>query len=270
MLSLQREPLEGDFPLLMIRKRGPYSLPCIIRTATSIEEFQELLQKVFTQRNIDKIAARTKTQSACPAWYLYKRCVISGTTAKYILNQNRKGINNQKLNYHLTRTFPSRFKTQAMEYGSQNESIGLRIFFNHFKKLHINAKFHTTGLTLYKEAPYIGSSPDGLVSCDCCKEPALVELKAPFRLRQVGLTSWKLLEYLDEKQFLRKSHTYYHQISLYMGVFNLKRAHFVIYAKDEIISQIVHFDKDFFDYQIRNLKEYYLTKYLPSILGKAV
>ena len=114
MLSLQREPLEGDFPLLMIRKRGPYSLPCIIRTASSIEEFQELLQKVFTQRNIDKIAARTKTQSACPAWYLYKRCIISGTTAKYILNQNRKGINNQKLNFRLTRTFPSRFKTQAM------------------------------------------------------------------------------------------------------------------------------------------------------------
>ena len=114
MLSLQREPLEGDFPLLMIRKRGPYSLPCIIRTASSIEEFQELLQKVFTQRNIDKIAARTKTQSACPAWYLYKRCVISGTTAKYILNQNVKGINNQKLNFRLTRTFPSRFKTQAM------------------------------------------------------------------------------------------------------------------------------------------------------------
>ena len=267
---LSRKPQEGDFPLLMIRKRGPCSLPCVIRMATSIEHFKELIRVYFTKRAIKRISERTKTQSSCPAWFIYKRCVISGTMAKYVLNQNLKKINNEKLNYRLTRTFLSTFKTAAMEYGLTQEPFGIQTFFNHFKKLHINARFQTVGLTLLKEAPYIGGSPDGLVSCDCCPEPALVELKCPFRLAQSGVTSWRLLEYLDEQQILRKNHTYYHQISLYMGIFDLKKTHFVVYAKGEIISQIVHFEKDFFDFQVKNLQEYYLTQYLPSVLGKAV
>lgn len=269
-VMLSRKPQEGDFSLLMIQKRGPLSLPCVIRTATSIEHFKELIRVYFTRRAIKRISERTKTQSSCSAWFIYKRCVISGTMAKFVLNQNLKKINNEKLNYRLTRTFSSTFKTAAMEYGLAQEPIGIQTFFNHFKKLHINARFRTVGLTLLKEAPYIGGSPDGLVSCDCCPEPALIELKCPFRLAQSGITNWKLLEYLDDQQILRKNHTYYHQISLYMGIFDLKKTHFVVYAKGEIISQIVHFEKEFFDFQVKNLQEYYLTRYLPSVIGKAV
>ena len=267
---LSRKPQEGDFPLLIIRKRGPFSMACVIRLATSIEHFEELLRSYFTDRAINRISTRTKGQSSCPSWFIYKRCVISGTVAKYVLNQNLKGVNNEKLNHRLTRTFTSNFKTEAMEYGIAQEANGLHTFFNHFKKLHINAKFYTTGLTLHKHAPYIGASADGFVSCDCCPEPILIELKCPFRLAQVGVSSWKLLEYLDEHQILRKTHTYYHQISLYLGIFGLKKAYFVIYAKGEVISQIIHFDKDFFDFQIKNLREYYLTRYLPAVLGKAL
>ena len=245
-------------------------MACVIRLATSIEHFEELLRSYFTDRAINRISTRTKGQSSCPSWFIYKRCVISGTVAKYVLNQNLKGVNNEKLNHRLTRTFTSNFKTEAMEYGIAQEANGLHTFFNHFKKLHINAKFYTTGLTLHKHAPYIGASADGFVSCDCCPEPILIELKCPFRLAQVGVSSWKLLEYLDEHQILRKTHTYYHQISLYLGIFGLKKAYFVIYAKGEVISQIIHFDKDFFDFQIKNLREYYLTRYLPAVLGKTL
>ena len=86
-------------------------------------------------------------------------------------------MNNEKLNHRLTRAFTSNFKTEAMEYGIAQEANGLHTFFNHFKKLHINAKFYTAGLTLHKHAPYIGASADGFVSCDCCPEPILIELK---------------------------------------------------------------------------------------------
>ena len=267
---LSRKPREGNFPLLVTRKRGPLSLPCIINKATSIEHFQELIKEYLTPRNIDKIAARTKEQSNSPAWFLYRRSVITGTSCKYVLNQNLKNVVNVKLNQRLTRTFPSNFKTEAMNYGIINEPIALEVFFKKYKKSHKNARIYTTGLTLYKEAPYIGGSPDALVSCDCCSQPALIEIKCPARLLQVGLTSWRLLEYLDEGQNLCKNHTYFHQINLYLGIFNLEKAHFVVYAKQEVLSKVINFDKEFFEYQIKNLKEYYLTRYLPSLLGKAL
>ena len=267
---LSRKAREGDFPLLVSRKRGPFSLPYIISKATSIEHFQELIKEYLTARNINKIAARTKEQSNSPAWFLYKRSIITGTSCKYVLNQNLKNVVNVKLNQRLTRTFQSNFKTEAMIYGIANESIALDVFLKGFKIKHKNARIHTTGLTLYKEAPYIGGSPDGFVSCDCCPQPVLVETKAPFRLREVGLTSWRLLEYLDEGQNLRKNHSYYHQINLYLGIFNLQKAYFIVYAKQGVLSKVINFDKEFFEYQIKNLKEYYLTKYLPSLLGKVI
>ena len=123
---------------------------------------------------------------------------------------------------------------------------------------------------MYQQAPYIGGSPDGFVSCDCCPQTALIEIKAPWRLREVGLTSWQLLEYLDEKQNLRRNHSYFHQINLYLGIFNLEKAYFVVYARQAVLTEVINFDKTFFKFQIKNLKEYYLTKYLPSVLGRAI
>ena len=263
-----RKPCEGDFPYLVVKKRGPYSLACIIRMSTSIDHFNELIRTHFTARAIRRISARTKKQFACPAWHIYRKSVLTGTIARYVISQNMKNISNEKLNNRLTRTFSSNFKTLAMQYGVDKESVGLQIFFDQFKKEHKDAKFHTVGLSLLKDAPYIGGSPDGIVACQCCTQPYLIELKCPFRLADVGLTSWKLLEYLDENQILRKNHSYYNQINLYLGILDLKKAFFVIYAKDKIISQIVHFDEEFFKFQVHNLQEYYLTKYLPSVLGK--
>ena len=42
-MTKTREPVEGDFPLLMIHKRGPKSLISVIRTFTDIDTFSKKL-----------------------------------------------------------------------------------------------------------------------------------------------------------------------------------------------------------------------------------
>ena len=267
---MSKFPVVGDFPLLVLRKRGPYNLASIIRMAKDPDKFMELLNRYFTPRTISRISTRSKSQSKSLYWFLYKRCIITGTLAKRIICQNQKNCTNPKLNRSITRLFPGNFTNTAMEYGILNEKIALDIFFKEFASMHIQPTLHATGLVLYNEAPYIGGSPDGLIACKCCKEAYLVEVKCPYRLRDTGLQNWRILEYLDEQQTLRRTHTYFNQINLYQGILGIQKAFFVIYARDEIIVKLIHFDKFFFDFQVQNLKEYYYNYYLPTVIGTRI
>ena len=51
---------------------------------------------------------------------------------------------------------------------------------------------------------------------------------------------------------------------------NIKTAYFVVYARDEVIIRQIEFDKQFFEFQIKNLSEYYMNYYLPTVIGTKI
>ena len=259
----------GHFPLLQLRLRGPLHLVGIIRMAKNKNEFFELLFHHFSKRNIQRIAVRSHLQSESIFWYIYRRSVVTSTLAKRIIAQNLRNINNPKINKIISKFYQTRYSNVAMQYGIENEKHGLNTFFETFKKTHINAKLQTTGLVLYNLRPFIGASPDGLLSCDCCQN-AIKEIKCPYRLKDAGIDSWSILEYFDPLQNLKKSHTYFNQINLTQGILRRQVAYFVVYAKNEIIVKRIDFDKEFFDHQILNISQYYEKFYLPEVLGKKI
>ena len=111
-------PTEGDFPSLFLLKRGPRNLVFVIRT-TDINSFLSVLKETLTPRAIRRIAARTKSQASSRYWFLYRRCVITGTIAKRIVSQNIKDCNNEKINRIITKFSPSNFTNAAMQYGTK-------------------------------------------------------------------------------------------------------------------------------------------------------
>lgn len=50
-------------------------------------------------------------------------------------------------------------------------------------KDHENHHVTQAGLFLHPDTPFIGASPDGMVSCKCCGEEVL-EVKCPFHIRE--------------------------------------------------------------------------------------
>jgi len=263
-------PHEGEFPLLILRKRGPIGLASIIRMSPDLDTFLKLLTKHFSTRTLQRIAVRSSLQSSSPYWHLYRRCIITGTLAKRIISQNLKNENNPKLNRSITKFFPSNFSNEATQYGCDNEKRALETFLKIFKSQHNDVKVHTTGVVLYPPAPYIGGSPDAILTCQCHTESFLVELKCPFRLRLTGISNWPLLEYFDQSQNLKKNHTYTNQINLYQGILGIKTAFFVVYAKDEVIIKMINFDENFFTFQVENIQNYYTKHYLPTVIGKRI
>ena len=104
-----------------------------------------------------------------------------------------------------------------MLYGMEYEEIARHLLFNSFQMKHEDARVITNGIVLYKHAPWIGGSPDAILSCSCHGQ-FLVKIECPFRLKDTGVENWEILEYLDEEQNLKRNHTYFNQVNLYQGI----------------------------------------------------
>ena len=79
-----------------------------------------------------------------------------------------------------------------------------------------------------------------------------------------------MLEYVDERCQLKKGHTYFNNINLYLEMLEIETAYFIVYVKDRVIVNTINFDGQFFKFQIDNLKQYYVDHYLLSVLGKPI
>ena len=64
-----------------------------------------------------------------------------------------------------------------------HEDDAKSVYFAQAAENHKGFELHDTGLLLSTHRPYVGTSPDGLVNCDCCGKGVL-EVKCPFCCRE--------------------------------------------------------------------------------------
>lgn len=76
----------------------------------------------------------------------------------------------------------STFKSAAMKEGTQKEAGANKTYIPTLQKEGHSADIEDYGLTILRELPILGPSPDGVVkfSCECCKHTMrLLEVKCP-------------------------------------------------------------------------------------------
>ena len=128
---------------------------------------------------------------------------------------------------------------------------------------HTNLKIHQVGLKIDEELQFLGGSADGVVTCDCCSLPRLLEVKCPFRLRNTSFErNGHLLEYLDCDSNLIKNHSYYYQINTCLGVWKYDICYFVVYTPKDILVREIHFDEVLYETVKRNVEKYYFEDFL--------
>ena len=99
--------------------------------------------------------------------------------------------------------------------------------------------------------PYIGASPDRILSCSC-HESACLEIKCPFSVSHLSPTDEKAnLNYLVDTK-LKISHQYYTQCQLQMGVTNLKLCYFFVYTAHGFLIDHIEFDDEFYKELIKD------------------
>ena len=71
------------------------------------------------------------------------------------------------------------FSIATTKWGCMHEKTALNLYRSTIEELHENVKTETCGLFLSENDPYLGASPDGLVSCSCCGD-GCIEIKYPY------------------------------------------------------------------------------------------
>ena len=265
-MALKKFPAPYKFTKLSLKIRGPIPVIQLVSRAKSVEELKVLLKGV-SGRDRRRIKEKTKNQSECPNWHLYRQAIITGTLVKRICSFVQKPKNSStSLNKAISKFGQGKFTNEALQWGITNEEKGIKVLWDYFKKNHKEPKLHKIGLCLDKELAFLGGSPDCVLTCEnCCCEGKKVyigEVKCPFRLRYSGISAWTTLEYLTENCELKKNHTYYYQQNLYAGINEASLTYFVIWTPYGHLIIPIQFDPELYALIRKSAEKYYFEHYV--------
>ena len=142
------------------------------------------------------------------------------------------------------------------------ESIPLRS-----KKKHKQFCLTDTGLILLKEHPYIGASPDGLISCLCCGRGVL-EIKCPYSIidQEPSATNLVYLAESETKLTYLKTKTNYYQVQGQMAATGTTYCDFFVFTEHGHFLQRIVFNEKVWLEALNNLSWFWLTKIAPKVL----
>ena len=115
--------------------------------------------------------------------------------------------------------------SEAIQYGIDNEFHAKYYYSQLLTRRHKNFQLNEQGLLVSNENPWLAASLDGIRSCSCCKNSVLVEIKCPFKGRNLDLKEALLLDsvggFLDEDGVykVKENNLHYFQVQTGMAVF---------------------------------------------------
>ena len=122
--------------------------------------------------------------------------------------------------------------------------------------------------------PYIGASPDALVSCNCCGNGCL-EIKCPFESREkfvfeiLGCNDSYLEGDVKNRIKLKTTHLYcYHQIQCQLNVTDRKYCNFYVWTKKGYHYERVFPDTEFWIKNKNTCESFFRICLLPALTGK--
>ena len=80
------------------------------------------------------------------------------------------------------------FRSASCKYGIEHENIARKEYAQRMSKVHTNFEIAETGLIIEPLYPFMGASPDAVVSCTCCGNGVL-EVKCPFSCKDKDFQS---------------------------------------------------------------------------------
>ena len=170
----------------------------------------------ITDNDAMNLEELTRLQSKCHLWGIHRAGRITASNLKSVLCTS---CDKPSLSLIKKLCYPEvyKFSNAAVSWGCQHESDAIQEFLDIFAIDHSDIGFRRSGLVVNTKYPFLGASPDGVVSCSCHGK-MLIEVKCPYRCSCQHLT--EIVE--GDKNFclhkdkgtlgLNHNHTYYYQV----------------------------------------------------------
>ncbi|KAL1484348.1 hypothetical protein MTO96_011368 [Rhipicephalus appendiculatus] len=138
--------------------------------------FLSWLKQAYTEQDISNIESSTRLQAQSPLWMQHRKGMVTASIARACLTRtqslkkeprphNWRGVVNLVM-------YSSTFKSAAMKDGSRKEAEVKLFYMSSLEKSGHAASLTDVGLKVFKDIPFIGASPDVVISftCECCRE----------------------------------------------------------------------------------------------------
>ncbi len=208
--------------------------------------FDEFLDTLaYSDEEREHIEEATRGQYLNQNWTDIKKGILSSSRFKEICHTKDDVVKSCRL----LDTQPTTLKSKPVQYGVKNEEKARRLFLKqHRYKGHERAKVSVPGFIISEDKPFLGCSPDGIITCRKC-DKFLIEIKCLWKHRNLcpkeaavktGICTVSECGDLELKQ----NHAYYYQIQGQMAISNIHKCYIVFFTSKGIYSVNVPFHND--------------------------
>ena len=209
------------------------------------------------------------------SWLNYRKGLISGTRAHAVHTGMRSVKNGRNFSPRSLLDGIIGHKefhgSEVTRWGTANKNKALDSYKKIMASTHRDTELELDlGLVYHQQVRFIAGTPDATFVCSCCGN-RVVEIKCPFRAKDKkisDLISDHALELLDEAGQLKRSHSYYTQVQVYMALTGTDICDFVLWSpldKETPNIQRVNFDRDYWR-DVEASDDYFFEHYLLSTI----
>ncbi|KAK0151911.1 hypothetical protein N1851_006715 [Merluccius polli] len=258
---MAREPYYKDFipissmlPRTVLEYRTPETLQLPPKELGELCQDFQLEELNLSQ--VQSVERATRSQSASSIWFRQRAGRITASKLKQVLKTNPQQPSKSLIK---AICYPEefRFTTAATSYGCKHEAQARGAYEKLIGREHAGFSCMDSGLWLNPKWPYMGSSPDGIVTCDC-HGTGICEMKG-FCLINDG-----------DNVMLDRSHEYYYQVQAQLHIVDAEYCDFVVWNRNDIFVERILPDLEFWDDVIPKVECFFRNSILPEILGQQV
>ncbi|XP_038048751.1 uncharacterized protein LOC119722624 [Patiria miniata] len=215
----------------------------------------------------------TRDQGNSKLWYSFRAGRITASMLKAACHSDPRMPSKSLIN---TICYPEAVKlsTKATEYGLTHETEVLCKYKDNMEQGHSDFIIRKSGFVIHPEVPYLGASPDSIVSCSCCGHGSS-EVKCPFSKTDMMIQDAIIsddgfcLEISDNGHpKLKTSHAFYYQVQFQIFCTNTEYCDFVVWTGKDLHWERILQDQDFLEVCMQRAHSFLLLAVLPELLAR--
>ncbi|XP_045213619.2 uncharacterized protein LOC123564267 [Mercenaria mercenaria] len=252
----------SDFPKVLSELRDD---KCYQMNYKEVVDHCEKIEISCSKDQSAAVEFATRDQSRSKLWNSFRADRITASRMKSVCSTDEASLAPSLIK---AICYPDlvKFKNNATKWGCEHERMARDQFLQAMSTVHENSRVEDVGFTISTSQPFIGASPDGVFTCDCCGT-ATVEIKCPFCIRDQKLNDCKYLDSNNGMLTLSKSHEYYFQVQTQLGCCEVERGYFVVWTEKDLHIEEIIFDSDLWNTMCERSKKLFISAVLPELVG---
>lgn len=253
--------------------RALHQKQCEGKSLPELQEFCKDIDINVSPQASQKLEEDTRSQADSHLWFSARAGRITASKLHAVCHTN---TDHPSISLVRQICYPEQHKFSSIytDWGNQKEDAARESYLLRKKAEHDNLTFRPSGVHVPPEFPFMGASPDGIVSCNC-HGTGCIEIKCPYIYRNSSLDeafsdkSFCLQRDVGDKSTLslKPGHKYFVQVQAQLFLSHSLYCDFIVWTTVDMAVVRVFPDQVFWDECVDKARKLFRLAILPELVG---